>query len=225
MAFPSSKDILILILSLAVLLLGGYVVFDKFHTTADNNRNNNLNNFNYINTSINNYSINNNVSHTNNNNENNELNITTNENEFTNNNSDDIIYVDYSKNVPLDDLFMDLPYSNVLDISEGYKKGKIKTYIKNGNVINFDVRNYKPNLDNPEYIKVSKTELHFKYGNYYKYTYSSEYENSTPISYCYYRKIGNYHITMGFSEVNKDTSEMWLKWNEYIYNLYKEKNN
>ena len=221
MAFPSSKDILILILSLAVLLLGGYVVFDKFHTTADNNRNNNLNNFNYINTSINNYSINNNVSHTNNNNENNELNITTNENEFTNNNSDDIIYVDYSKNVPLDDLFMDLPYSNVLDISEGYKKGKIKTYIKNGNVINFDVRNYKPNLDNPEYIKVSKTELHFKYGDYYKYTYTSEYANSTPISYCYYRKIGKYHITMGFNEANKDTSEMWLKWNEYIYNLYR----
>ena len=39
----SSKDIIILILSLAVLLLGSYVVFDKFHTT-DNNQNNDKNN-------------------------------------------------------------------------------------------------------------------------------------------------------------------------------------
>ena len=210
----SSKDIIILILSLAVLLLGSYVVFDKFHTTDNQN---DKNNFNYSNTSINNFkykaeltSNNETIHHPNE-----DDNIT------NNSNSNIIYYIDYSKNIPLDDLFMDLSYSNVIDISEGYKKGKIKTYIKNGHTINFDVRNYKPNLDNPEYIKVSKTEMHFKYGDYYKYTYTSEYANSTPISYCYYRKIGKYHITMGFNEANKDTSEMWLKWNEYIYNLYR----
>jgi hypothetical protein len=218
----SSKDIIILILSLAVLLLGSYVVFDKFHTT-DNNQNNDKNNFNYSNSSINNYSTNYKAELT----SNNETTYYPNEDDnITNNSNSDIIYyIDYSKNIPLDDLFMDLPYSNVIDISEGYKKGKIKTYIKNGHTINFDVRNYKPNLDNPEYIKVSKTELHFKYGDYYKYTYTSEYANSTPISYCYYRKIGKYHITMGFNETNKDTSEMWLKWNEYIYNLYRSATN
>ena len=222
MAFPSSKDILILILSLAVLLLGGYVVFDKFHTTTDNQ--NDKNNFNYSNTPINNYSTNYKAELTSNNETIHHPNEDDNTINIGNNNSNSNIinyYVDYSKNIPLDDLFMDLPYSNVIDISEGYKKGKIKTYIKNGHTINFDVRNYKPNLDNPEYIKVSKTELHFKYGDYYKYTYTSEYANSTPISYCYYRKIGKYHITMGFNETNKDTSEMWLKWNEYIYNLYR----
>ncbi len=219
MAVQSYKDILILILSIIVLLLGGYVVFDKFHT-VDNNQNNNLGNLNYTNTPINNYSINNNISYTNHN-KNNELNISDNKNEFTND-SDDITYIDYSKNIPLDDLFMDLPYSNVIDISEGYKKGKIKTYIKNGITINFDVRNYKPNLDNPEYVKVSKTKIHNKYGDYYKYTYTSEYKNSTLLSYCYYKKIGNYHIIMEFSKVNKDIDEIWLKWNKHIYNLYKK---
>ena len=211
----SSKDIIILILSLAVLLLGSYVVFDKFHTTTDNQ--NDKNNFNYTNASINNFKYKAELT------SNNETTHHPNEDDNTtnNSNSDIIYYIDYSKDIPLDDLFMDLSYSNVIDISEGYKKGKIKTYIKNGHTINFDVRNYKPNLDNPEYIKVSKTELHFKYGDYYKYTYTSEYANSTPISYCYYRKIGKYHITMGFNETNKDTSEMWLKWNEYIYNLYR----
>ncbi|WP_292460895.1 hypothetical protein [Methanothermococcus sp.] len=223
MAVPSSKDIIILILLSIILLLGGYVAFDKFHTT-NNDQNINLNNLNYnnSNTSINSYSSYNGEELTPPNNS-----ITTYSMEYnntaTNSNNSNIsyYYVNYSKNVPLDKLFMDLPYSNVIDISEGYKEGKIKTYIKNGIKINFDVRNYKPNLDNPEYIKVSKTELHFKYGDYYKYTYTSEYANSTAVSYCYYRKIGNYHITMGFSEVNKDTTNMWLKWNEYIYNLYK----
>ncbi len=229
----SYKDILIVILSIVVLLLGSYVVLDKHHPTdnQNDNLNNNLNtnqninqsnNINWTNSnvSINNHSIINNINHTNNNNENNNLNMTINENESANN-SNDVYYVDYSKDIPLDDLFMDLPYSNVIDISEGYKQGLIKTYIKNGNVINFDVRNYKPNLDNPEYINVSKTEIHFKYGTYYKYTYVSEYKNSTPISYCYCRNLGKYYITMGFNETNDYTYEMWLKWNEYIYNLFK----
>ncbi|AEH06708.1 hypothetical protein [Methanothermococcus okinawensis] len=227
MVMPSSKDITIIMLLSIVLLLGGYIVYDKLYTTTNNQNNNqniHLNNLDYNNTSVNNCSsykgelLINNITNTNNYTNNS---IGYEYNNTSNNNSN--YYVDYSKTVALDDLFMDLPYSNAIDISEGNKKGEIKTYIKNSIKINFDVRNYKPNLDNPEYIKVSKTKLHFKYGNYYKYTYTSEYANSTKISYCYYRNIGNYHITMGFNETNECINNMWLKWNEYIYNLYKSK--
>lgn len=123
------------------------------------------------------------------------------------------------KNIPLEKLFMDLPYSNVIEISENGKEGIIKTYKKDGIVINFDVRNYKPNLDNPRYVNVSKEKKFFQYGIYYKYTYIVQYNNITSISYCYYRNIGKYHIIMGFNREDESVRDMWLRWNEYIENL------
>ena len=116
---------------------------------------------------------------------------------------------------------MDLKYSNVIPISDEQGQGIIKTY-SNENTINFDIRTYKINLDNPEYLTVSKEILHFKYGTYYKYTYIPKYTNTTE-SYCYYRKIGNYHIIMGFKREDKYIENMWLRWNEYINKVLFEK--
>jgi len=120
------------------------------------------------------------------------------------------------KNVSLNELFLDLHYSNVIKISENGKKGIVKTYEKDGRVINFDVRNYKPDLDNPRYVKVSKERKPFKYGVYYRYKYILQYENNTSVNYCYYREVGNYHIIMGFDKEDEFVRDMWLRWNEYI---------
>jgi len=120
------------------------------------------------------------------------------------------------KNVSLNELFLDLPYSKVIKISENGKKGIVKIYEKDGRVVNFDVRNYKPNLDNPRYVKVSKERRPFKYGIYYRYKYTVQYKNNTSVNYCYYREVGNYHIIMGFDREDKFIKDMWLRWNEYI---------
>jgi len=123
------------------------------------------------------------------------------------------------KNISLSKLFMGLSYSNVIKISEEGKGGIVKTYTEDGRVINFDVRNYKPDLDNPRYVKVSKEIRSFKYGVYYKYTYTVQYNNVTSVSYCYYREVGKYHIIMGFKREDEVVKDMWLRWNEYIENL------
>jgi len=124
------------------------------------------------------------------------------------------------KNVSLNKLFIDLSYSNVISISEKGKEGIVKTYKKDGRVINFDVRNYKPELDNPRYVNVSKEKRPFKYGIYYRYKYTAQYENNTLVSYCYYRKVGNYHIIMGFFDKEDEfVRDMWLRWNEYIESI------
>jgi len=123
------------------------------------------------------------------------------------------------KNISLSKFFMDLPYSNTIRISEEGKEGIIKTYTEDGRIINFDVRNYKPNLDNPRYVKVSKEIRSFKYGVYYKYTFTVQYNNITSVSYCYYRRVGKYYIIMEFNKEDEFVKDMWLRWNEYIENL------
>ncbi|MBW9224022.1 hypothetical protein KKP90_05560 [Methanothermococcus sp. SCGC AD-155-E23] len=123
------------------------------------------------------------------------------------------------RNISLEDLFLDLPYSRVIRVSEGDGKGIIKVYEKNGRVINFDVRDYKPNLDNPRYLKVLKERRPFRYGIYYSYKYICQYGNNTSVDYCYYREVGRYHIIMGFDREDEFVREMWLRWNEYIESL------
>ena len=251
----SYKDILIVLLTLALLLLGSYVIISNIqsnnHNTKDTQFKENLSNLkdteknnlsNYSNIShnrslffnsttvenkesrdnlTNNGSLLNNSSSTLNNHDiynnsttlnNHEAHNTTN---YTANYSDSMKNYGYSaRNVPISELFMNLKYSNVMPISEKQGQGIIKTY-NNDNTINFDIRTYKINLDNPEYLTVSKEILHFKYGTYCKYTYTPKYTNTTE-SYCYYRKIGNYHIIMGFKKEDKYIRDMWLKWNEHI---------
>ena len=120
------------------------------------------------------------------------------------------------KNVSLNELFLDLSYSNVIPISENGKKGIVKIYKKDGRIIYFDVRNYKLELDNPRNLNVSKEKRLFKYGIYYRYKYTVQYGNNTSEDYCYYRKVGNYHIIMGFDKEDEFVRDMWLRWNEYI---------
>lgn len=124
------------------------------------------------------------------------------------------------KNISLNKLFLDLPYySKVISISEKGNEGIIKIYEKDGRIINFDVRNYKPNLDNPRYVNVSKERKSFKYGIYYKYIYTVQYDNIISVDYCYYREIGGYHIIMGFDKEDEFIKDIWLRWNGYIENI------
>ena len=228
------KDILIVLLTLALLLLGSYVIIDniqnnnhdtKYTQYKDNKSNLNSAEKDNLSNDGSNRSLFSNSTTTKN--KESEYNLTNNGNLLNNSNDNPNAYnntTNYSnsvenynypiKNVPISKLFMDLKYSNVIPISDEQGQGIIKTY-NNENTINFDIRTYKPNLDNPEYLTVSKEILHFKYGTYCKYTYTPKYTNTTE-SYCYYRKIGNYHIIMGFKKEDKFIRDMWLKWNEHI---------
>jgi len=123
------------------------------------------------------------------------------------------------RNISLEDLFLDLPYSNVIRVSEGKGRGIVKIYEKDGRRISFDVRDYKPNLDNPRFLKVLKERRPFRYGIYYSYKYISQYGNNTSVDYCYYREVGRYHIIMGFDREDEFVREMWLRWNEYIESI------
>ena len=246
------KDILIIILTLALLLLGSYVINiqnDNHNTEStkfkDNSNlryieENNLSNYEsifYNESPFSNFTTveneENKYNSTNNDNISNTLNnsnILNNCNSILNNHNSDnnIIYNNISNNdilnshnnirsISLNELFMNLRYSNIIPLSNEQGKGIIKKY--NGeSTIDFDIRTYKPNLDNPEYVIVYKEILYFKHGTYYKYTYIPKYTNNTK-SYCYYKKIGNYHIIMGFKRENKYTKDMWIKWNEHINNI------
>jgi len=126
------------------------------------------------------------------------------------------------RHLSLDQLFLDLSYSNVTTPLHTVENGEgiIKTYRKDGRTINFDVRNYKINLDNPPwYLKVLKEKRPFKYGIYYKYTYIRRAGNNTSVNYCYYRSIGDYHIIMGFDKEDDFVRDMWLRWNEHIESI------
>lgn len=241
------KDILIVILTLALLLLSSYVIID---TIQNNNQGTKDTQFkedglNLKNTEKDNQSNYINITHnrslffnsTDEKNKKIEYNLTNNESLLNNNNatlnnheahnsatnysanySDPIKNHNYPiKTVPISKLFMNLKYSNVIPVSDEQGQGIIKIY-NNEDTIYFDVRTYKINLDDPEYLTVSREILHFKYGTYYKYTYTPKYTNTTE-SCCYYRKIGNYHIIMGFKKEDKYIRDMWLRWNEYINNI------
>ena len=218
----NNYNIIILLLLIIIVLMGGYILYDKFGSSATDINNNQINNTPTTNNNYNNYNntLTNNDEY---------YNITPKEENTTNNyiventttNNNTINYnIDYSKKMSLNSLFMpDLNYFNIIDLTKGSNEGKIKQYHLKNSIITFDIRNYKPDLDNPEYISVKKTDMKFKYGDYIKYTYTANHNNITT-SYCYVRKIGNYYIIMGFSEINKDTTDLWEKWNKYIFDLY-----
>ncbi|ABR56738.1 hypothetical protein [Methanococcus aeolicus] len=218
----NTNNIIIPLLLIIITMMGAYILYDKFGSSQTDINNNPINNTPTTDKNYNNSITNNGEYYYITPKEENTTNTRDVENTTpTNNNTNTINYnIDYSKKIPLNSLFMpDLNYFNTIDLTKGSQEGKIKQYKLNNVAINFDIRNYKPDLDNPEYISVQKTNMQFKYGDYIKYTYTTNYGNTTT-SYCYVRKIGNYYMIMGFFEINKNTTDLWEKWNKYIFDIY-----
>ena len=176
---------------------------------------NNINNFNKNkNNNFNNFS---NITNTDNNNT---TDITYNHNNTIDNNSTEVYNTDYSnKNIPMDNLFMDLNYIKTIKISNYEGNGIIKIYQSDGQNISFDIRDYSLNLYNP-YCDVDISKIYSKYGDYYLYTFTPKNKNISK-SYCYYKKVGKYYIMMAFTNKTGETTKLWDRWNLYIYKLYK----
>ncbi len=233
---------IIILLFILLILLSAYIVYSN---NVDNDSNNNYNNYNHnglanntINKSIitNNIINNTNLSNTNNiinssiyntNNYNNTTNENTNntynisENitnnvNYTNDTTENTSFVENIKPISLEDLFIPkLDYDKTIKISNNGSEGVIKIYNTNNNKITFDIKNYKTNLDFPEYLSVKKEKKTFKYGPYIKYYYYFGDINNTK-SYCYYKKVGNYYIILGFVNDTPEVYELWYSWNTYL---------
>ena len=121
---------------------------------------------------------------------------------------------DFSKHVDMEKMFLNLPYNK-----EMYLDNKIIKKYKN---ITFVVSRKPEDFSNAYlYNEVKKYPQRDIYGNYYYYEFIPKNANLS-ISYCYYRKIGNYYIVMQTFEKSKRVSDLWINWTKYIFSLFEE---
>ncbi len=121
---------------------------------------------------------------------------------------------DFSKHVDMEKMFLNLPYNK-----EMYLDNKIIKKYKN---ITFVVSRKPEDFSNAYlYNEVKKYPQRDIYGNYYYYEFIPKNANLS-ISYCYYRKIGDYYIVMQTFEKSKRVSDLWINWTKYIFSLFEE---
>ncbi|WP_423793166.1 hypothetical protein ACPB8Q_02845 [Methanocaldococcus indicus] len=114
-------------------------------------------------------------------------------------------------NVSIDRLFLNLNYSNTI-IGNNIIVKKYKN-------ISFVVSMYPINLrDAYKFNNVKEYPQQDIYGKYYYYEFYSL--SNSQVSYCYYRKVGNYYIILqGYNK--KELSKFWDDWINYLANLKK----
>ncbi|MEO2118011.1 MAG: hypothetical protein ABGW92_06400, partial [Methanocaldococcus sp.] len=121
---------------------------------------------------------------------------------------------DFSKQVDMEEMFLNLPYNK-----EMYLDNKIIKKYKN---ITFVVSRKPEDFSNAYlYNEVKKYPQRDIYGNYYYYEFIPKNANIS-ISYCYYRKIGNYYIILQTYEKSKRVSDLWVNWTKHIFSLFEK---
>ncbi len=120
----------------------------------------------------------------------------------------------FSKDVDMEKMFLNLDYDKEMKFDD-----KIIKKYKN---ITFVVSRKPEDFSNAYlYNEVKKYPQRDIYGNYYYYEFIPKNANLS-ISYCYYRKIGNYYIVMQTFEKSKRVSDLWVNWTKYIFSLFEE---
>ncbi|ADC68956.1 conserved hypothetical protein [Methanocaldococcus sp. FS406-22] len=142
------------------------------------------------------------------------LNITNDEN-TTNNTIKTTKRYDFSKSVDIDKMFLNLPYNEEMDFDgKVIKKYKNITFAVSKKPIDFSYA-YAFN-------EVKKYPQRDIFGNYTYYEFIPQNTNLS-ISYCYYRKVGNYYIVMQTYEKSKRATDLWINWTKHIFSLFEEK--
>ena len=143
------------------------------------------------------------------------LNITNDENTTTNNTIKTTKRYDFSKSVDIDKMFLNLPYNEEMNFD-----GKVIKKYKN---ITFEVS--KKPIDF-SYAHTCNDVKAFPqrdiFGDYMYYEFIPQNTNLS-ISYCYYRKVGNYYIVMQTYEKSRSANDLWINWTKHIFSLFEEK--
>ncbi|XRO74704.1 hypothetical protein ACO3TA_04750 [Methanocaldococcus sp. 28A] len=148
--------------------------------------------------------------------DNNKTKITNNESIANNmkNNTKETKKYDFSKNIDIDDMFLNLPYEKTIE-SEGY-------VIKKYNNVTFEVSTKPIDFSYAylyNYVKKYSQRDAFGYYTYYEFIPK---DKRLPVSYCYYRKVGNYYIVMQTYEKSKRANDLWVNWTKHIFSLFEE---
>ncbi len=127
----------------------------------------------------------------------------------------------FSKKIAIDKMFLKLNYTE----ERKYDRLIIKKYCNDGLNVTFEVSLYPIDFSNAYIFNdVKKYPQRDLYGYYYYYEFTPK-TNNLPVSYCYYRKVGNYYLIMQTDEVNNKVNELWTNWSRYVFSLFEVKNN
>ncbi|WP_456473039.1 hypothetical protein [Methanocaldococcus sp.] len=148
--------------------------------------------------------------------ENNISNMKSNISENITNNFTQIKKYNFSKNIDIDKMFLNLNYT------EGWKYDGliIKKYCNDGLNVTFEVSLTPIDFSNAYIFNNVKKYLQKDiYGYYYYYEFIPK-NKDLPVSYCYYRKVGNYYLIMQTNKVNNKVNELWTNWSKYVFSLF-----
>ncbi|WP_456416277.1 hypothetical protein [Methanocaldococcus sp.] len=148
--------------------------------------------------------------------ENNISNMKSNISENITNNFTQIKKYNFSKNIDIDKMFLNLNYT------EGWKYDGliIKKYCNDGLNVTFEVSLTPIDFSNAYIFNNVKKYLQKDiYGYYYYYEFIPK-NKDLSISYCYYRKVGNYYLIMQTNKVNNEVNELWTNWSKYVFSLF-----
>ena len=125
---------------------------------------------------------------------------------------------DFSKKVNIDEMFLNLSYKEVRE----YDRVIIKKYCNDNLNVTFEV-SLNPRDFSNAYIfnDVKKYPQRDIYGDYYYYEFIPK-NKQLPVSYCYYRKVGDYYIIMQTFEKSKRVSDLWINWTKHIFSLFED---
>ncbi|MCQ6254519.1 hypothetical protein [Methanocaldococcus sp.] len=148
--------------------------------------------------------------------ENNISNMKSNISENITNNFTQIKKYNFSKNIDIDKMFLNLNYTEEWK----YDGLIIKKYCNDGLNVTFEVSLTPIDFSNAYIFNNVKKYLQKDiYGYYYYYEFIPK-NKDLPVSYCYYRKVGNYYLIMQTNKVNNKVNELWTNWSKYVFSLF-----
>ncbi|CAB3289925.1 conserved exported protein of unknown function [Methanocaldococcus lauensis] len=148
--------------------------------------------------------------------ENNISNMKSNISENITNNFTQIKKYNFSKNIDIDKMFLNLNYTEEWK----YEGLIIKKYCNDGLNVTFEVSLTPIDFSNAYIFNDVKKYLQKDiYGYYYYYEFIPK-NKDLPVSYCYYRKVGNYYLIMQTNKVNNKVNELWTNWSKYVFSLF-----
>ncbi|WP_457613474.1 hypothetical protein [Methanocaldococcus sp.] len=146
----------------------------------------------------------------------NKTNTTAPKNHLNNSNISKITY-DFSKKVELNSMFLNLSYDNEITLDNKIiKKYKNITFVVSSTPLDMSSAYL--------YNDVEKFPERDKFGIYTYYKFTPKNSNLS-VSYCYYRKIGNYYILIQTNHLNSNVNHLWEDWTKHILSLFEECNN
>jgi hypothetical protein len=109
-------------------------------------------------------------------------------------------------------MFLNLPYNEEMNFD-----GKVIKKYKN---ITFEVSKKPIDISYAyPFNEVKKYPQRDIFGNYTYYEFIPRSANLS-ISYCYYRKVGNYYIIMQTYEKSRRANDLWINWTKHIFSLF-----